>query len=648
MTSQILNLPINIPWCQIAVTDNMMDTRSGDRRFPPPWRSSIAISAYEPSVEDLPKEFSDKRITYLKVTCTITGYQPTRAETERGYADLDDGSTTFRLIFEDYMSCYGVLLNVAVFPATMRLGQLEVGGDDLTKYPHIIAFEPKSRDLYQAATETGEVLTASNSRLSTDKTFSHTETSETGLSLSGSYGSETSKVSAGMTHNWGSTDQDRVTIQTDASRDRRENEGSTTQISQMYNLLTGFHQGTNRATFLMLPRPHVLQPTDRRTFVQGLRVIEGIQEFMLIIERPAEIPILCVEAFLETGHFSEDAGIIRPKENYDEDHIDYIVTTSAEGSGLLTIGEECKRIEEDPSAVRSLPLGWVEDTRPERRRQTNAPVGSGWDNGHPGVAEIVTDGTSVSGHNYKVEDSVFTVSGKICGENSIFGGSSANFNRTYRVFLRSEDPIPDSEEAKASILDLLITSRGLDVCFKPGDGCPEVVRDRRVPIDDSEVIDTVAMYRESIVDERKIRINPSLLTYRATTESRTSTAKELLREIQNAMTSSGRLPTRYPLGEVGFLESDYFKNRVREILPHERMETPLSRINGLPDEVVRNLGDQSTVGAALKMTLSDFARKTGLSIDKATNVRRALLGIRREVSDDATSDPEHGYDKSVE
>src|SRR5262249_59811803 len=101
-------------------------------------------------------------------------------------------------------------------------------------------------------------------------------------------------------------EQDTSQTQTDESRDRRERYATTTSISQMYNLLTGYHLGTNRAVFLMFPRPHVLQPTDFRTFVQGLRYIEGVQEFFLVVARPKEITGLGIEASLETGHFHED------------------------------------------------------------------------------------------------------------------------------------------------------------------------------------------------------------------------------------------------------------------------------------------------------------------------------------------------------
>jgi hypothetical protein len=54
MGTQVLNLPINIPWKLIAASSSMMDTQFC-KDFPSPWQSSIAISVYEPSAEDLPE-----------------------------------------------------------------------------------------------------------------------------------------------------------------------------------------------------------------------------------------------------------------------------------------------------------------------------------------------------------------------------------------------------------------------------------------------------------------------------------------------------------------------------------------------------------------------------------------------------------------
>ena len=188
----------------------------------------------------------------------------------------------------------------------------------ISDFPHIVDLEPKQRDLYQAASETGEILTASTSSVKTDKTLANTEETESGFKL----GAEVpipdappgSKLTGSFERKRTEKEEDTWSVGTDASRERRETQGTTTQLSQMYNLLSGYHVGTNRASFLMLPRPHVLQPTDHRTFVQGLRYMEGIQEFLLIVSRPEDIEGIAVEASLDTGHFPEDVDVQEPEE----------------------------------------------------------------------------------------------------------------------------------------------------------------------------------------------------------------------------------------------------------------------------------------------------------------------------------------------
>ena len=472
MATQSLNLPINIPWHLIAVSPDMMLVNSCEEGTAVEWKSSLAVYAFEPNVEDLPPELCEQRITYLKVAATVTGYQPPREEVTRARKAFDhlplEAADQLDRILREYWACYGVLLNVAVFPhpsarqesTQERIDFAEVavdppvpnplvierpsvtfqfngllqsenrlvdrfpqGGDgrlelnlprdmeitfqhaddrrvtaieatvihlisfagvtltafrgtdevgrqtsgleegiehklvieadgidrvilrhpnsdhhaslltfacvstrrlptEVQDYPHIISFEPRTRDLYQSATESGEILTASASNVKTDKSMTHTQTSESGISVEAltKAGNEASPYSAqikgGYSHTWGETSQDTINVQVDSSREKRETQGTTTNLSQMYNLLTGYHAGTNRAVFLMLPRPHVLPPTDRRTFIQGLRYIEGMQEFFLVVSRPRHIEGLRIEACLDTGHFPEDVEVIEPPVQY--------------------------------------------------------------------------------------------------------------------------------------------------------------------------------------------------------------------------------------------------------------------------------------------------------------------------------------------
>ncbi|MEM9026407.1 MAG: hypothetical protein AAGB06_05680 [Verrucomicrobiota bacterium] len=71
-------------------------------------------------------------------------------------------------------------------------------------------------------------------------------------------------------------------------------------MNHIYSLLQGYHLGTNRAIFFMQPRPHIQNA--KFTFIRGLRALEGVQEFFLVVNRPKSIPRICVEVALETAH----------------------------------------------------------------------------------------------------------------------------------------------------------------------------------------------------------------------------------------------------------------------------------------------------------------------------------------------------------
>jgi len=815
MGTQVLNLPVNIPWKLIAVSQDMMDTQFCNKLFPFEWRSSLAISVFEPKADDLPEDLCDDIITYVKVTCTITGYEPTREEKERGYRDFSNDVPTERLvsIFDQYFACYGVLLNVAVFPYPGPEKQLEPicvdfgpqkpgtflpnpyktgdvtfqtpsdpdnpplrivdnypqGGDgqgelalpqemtvtcpptprveakvvnnspvsvtmeayrgdqlvssrtaepeegqvcdlvlegeridrvifraphkpasllefcyykekplDLQNFPHIIDFEPKTRDLYQAATEDAEILTASVSEVKTDKTFTHTDSSETGVSLSGTVGWSAGQASGpfgsitgGLTHKWGETSQDAFQVQTDASRDRREKNATTTNLNQMYNLLTGYHPGTNRAVFLMLARPHVLQPTDYRTFVQGLRYIEGVQDFFLIVARPKDPAIqgLSIETFLQTGHFPEDVEVCQPPVEYDERQEDFVVTAES-GDGKY------QEITNFVTSKYTIASGWVIDRREKRMGERGNQHINGWDPGHPGIKDLdaapddfnLANGTltpkgagsepnEVTRYNYQpISDSTVQVSGGVSDQPRI-ERKTQHFIRNFRVYTRSEQPKPSSASASVcSLACFFMTCRTLCVSFKSRD-CPEVIASPPPP----------ASPGSCIVDERKIEISPALLTREETAHTRLTgiklvqkdgaeqvievsptlltsepsrrtrlpAQKELLRKIQSALTSTGSSLSSVPIGSVGFLESGYFKDQIKPYLPRTVLEMELASVPNLPIELVHVFprstvigGPKTTIGDVLELDLATFARRTGLSVADAARVRYMLLTAR--------------------
>ena len=596
-----LKLPQEPTWKLLGCSPDMMDTQFCNKRFPFHWRSSLAISAFEPRPEDQPEVLCEGRITFLKITATIAGYQPSEGETKVGHASFPNVPTEdLSSIIDQYFACYGALLNVAVFPNPHD-------NKNLRDFPHIIDVEPKTRDLVQASSETGDILTSSKSNVKTNKSLTHTESSETGYELTASAGIP-KKFSVGgkLSHKNTETEQENWSVNADAWRERQEKEGSNTQVSQLYNLLSSYHIGTNRVQFLMLARPHVLQPTDHRTFVNGLRQIEGVQEFLLIVARPPEVRGLCIEALLETGHFPEGLSVELPEDEFKKSHEEFKVT--AFGETAFWNGD-WKKIE----ATHNVESGWVVDTSPER----------GNDPGHPGMKEIANDSndqanSSLKGYNYqRISDATVEVSGQVRGGGSTFG-DEARFDRTYRVFTRSFKSTPSTSEAKVPIDRLLITSRSLCVCFKSGESCPELSSSGvgNLPMD------------SGIVAEPLIAISRRVLTGAANDDTRMPAMKELLSQIQNALTTNWRLPQRRPLEEAtGFLESDYFIDKIRKFLPPDHLTKALANVPGLGRDVCARLGESCTVNEALEMNLAKFSEKTGLRIAEAAKARRKLLGI---------------------
>jgi hypothetical protein len=428
----------------------MMDLQFCNKKFPFRWRTSMAIYAYEPKPEDLPDEVCDQ-ITYLKIAATITGYQEDWKASDaqalgevirQWYPDtpieeLDD----LAAITTAYWACYGVQLQVAVFPQPyIPPSEGSEFPSNFNNYPHIVDFQPKMQDLYQSTTEAGEILSASHTSLQTDKTSVSTETAETGISAKAGFDLGGIGGSAELTHKWGETEQDSRSVQSEASSDRREQHGTTTTLSQMYNLLTGYHSGTNRAAFLMLPRPHILQPTDRRTFIQGLRYIEGVQEFFLVVARPKEVEGHCVETVLETGHFPEDVEINLLRPEYEE------------GSEKFEVYVNPTRETEEFTKQYNIESGWVIDR-------------SQGDDGHPGIRImnlIPANPSQLIWLEYlPTSDTTVEVRGRT--------KYASSFKEHFTVFKRKEQPSESSSRAKVTS-PFIITSRSLLACMKRGYG----------------------------------------------------------------------------------------------------------------------------------------------------------------------------------
>ncbi|MBK9033457.1 MAG: hypothetical protein IPL61_19695 [Myxococcales bacterium] len=197
-------------------------------------------------------------------------------------------------VSRNYWPCGAALLQISVFPNP------EAGVSD-NDYPSIIDFEPKKRELYEAVTSTNEMLSGSSGNTNTRKGGTTTESLEASISTRVSIplvgGSDIS-----VTGRYSQEDVDITT--TDASTERRETAGRSTQLSQLYQLFNGYHLGTNRAVFISFPRPHNVSSSDQmdNNLVSGERGLEGVQDVFLIVLVPKTVPGFCVRAGLDTSH----------------------------------------------------------------------------------------------------------------------------------------------------------------------------------------------------------------------------------------------------------------------------------------------------------------------------------------------------------
>lgn len=312
MSAELPSLPLDIPWERLCVSTNMLDETVCDSKSPPKWHSSLAIWRYVPADEY--QIYPGRRITYLKLTATITGYQPSDKEVEGKLGLLGFNVTPIPAIdalLNSYAPCTGALIQVTVGPHDPE-------GIDVADYPYIMDVQPKKRELYEMATETNECMSRTLDSTIVGKASGTTQSREVldvdrGGSSSTSAGlnivdllSGDFSTSSTRQGEWGtrslSNDQLNLSRTADEDVERRNTQSHTTQLANLYHLFDAYHVGTNRALFFIQPRPHVLdQPSG---FVRGPRAVEGMQEIFLVINQAKDQEDFCVSARLDTGHLT--------------------------------------------------------------------------------------------------------------------------------------------------------------------------------------------------------------------------------------------------------------------------------------------------------------------------------------------------------
>jgi hypothetical protein len=349
---QTLAVPLDVTWQRLAYSRDMIDTSFGDAAMPPKWRSSMAVYSYVVPEEQTADSYPNARIVYLRLTCSITGWNPSEdlanAATLSGALDKADDLQTslWEVIQSDgwastYWPCLGAIAQIAVYPAA---ADGAVAPDD---FPHILDFEPKKRELYETRSDTGEVVSGSSSKLNVQKGATTTSSSEesdilTGLGASatvGPYGG-----SASISGEWGTrskTGTQAVEVtNTDASRERRETTSFSTTVNQMYQLFNGYHLGTNRAVFYVEPRPHVVDSSNQTNanVIRGQRRLEGLQDVFLVVHVPRQLSGLCVQAMLDTAHRAMFTNGVAYAIALDDETSDADPSTSGGGGHLPVLG----------------------------------------------------------------------------------------------------------------------------------------------------------------------------------------------------------------------------------------------------------------------------------------------------------------------
>lgn len=292
-----LTPPQDITWRRMAFSRDMLDTNFGDIAFPPKWRTSLTVYYYIVPEEETVDAYPESRIVYLKLSCSITGWNPSEelVQTKMVASESDQWDDLQKSIWEavqasswasKYWGCHGAIMQLGVFPS--KEDQV-----DLDDYPYIIDFEPKKRELFEQASAGSEVLSGSSDQISVTK--GSTNTQSLGTKGSASYfGLVTGEVTAGAT--WQQIDNNT----TDTSREKRETLSHTSSFSQMYQLFNGYHLGTNRAVFVVSPRPHTVDSSFN--LIDGERKLEGIQDVFLVVTMPRSLKGFCVHASIDTGH----------------------------------------------------------------------------------------------------------------------------------------------------------------------------------------------------------------------------------------------------------------------------------------------------------------------------------------------------------
>lgn len=628
MTITTFALPVDIPWRRLCVSDDMIDSDVCDRKFPYRWRSSIAVFGYEPPEDQ--QTYDDMVVSYLKVACTITSFQPNPEEVGLKNRRFDS-YWNVPLVIEDYANkvsraypCYGAVLEVAVAPSEKLIDGKPV---PLSQYPYFMDFDPKKREVYELVSETGEQMSRSldevNVRKGATTTNSREVLDQTAVGLEASAGVSAGFVNVGGKASYTNTNSTKNITQnevqdfrtTDNAREQRENLSHTTQLTQMYQQLNSYHLGTNRAVFFVLPRPHIIDDKDTPlTFINGPRRLEGIQEFFLVVLRPKAIADVCVEAYLETAHVGEVAT--------------YGATTETKTDVTPTLSVAIASNPSNPKAV-STKAGSI----------TYAPP-SGWSidtSKAPGYAINILkqQGMSFCGVT-ALSASQLVLKGEVKTSYTIDRDDGTFDDDTGRRGPVNK-PGPGIPEGRDGYLDANVTvhlARGGRV--KTGSANGLYITGRGVCCCQSgEIRHNLRFGRESVVYEAYLSSARRALL--GSTARVSAVDANLLRaEIGQVMVNSVGAPDRYARGAIGFAESRLVATSLANLLAGDAAhDTHPANIAGLDASIADRIASRMphiTRSDLMTMSPAEQADRFGLDDEELQHLRRALVGLEGEPS----------------
>jgi hypothetical protein len=390
----------------------------------------------------------------------------------------------------------------------------------------------------------------------------------------------------------------------------------------MYHQFLSYHMGTNRSIFLLLPRPHIVQTEN--TFVNGPRELEGIQEVFLTVLKPRTIERMCVEAYLETAHIAKEAALeqrVVDRTNtltvIDDQRVSLISKAvgrsySAGKSGTFQASDGFAIYEAriDPTP----PLGTGEiDSTDYRIVSQDANQVTAWCRTYAEITQVTRQEEDPKGHP-KVTTTYERVPGHI--ELSVL------------IRQRKTELVPVGPVTT----NLWLTGRGVCACENASSEKPTL--------------------REGVTWEGLLRTEVETPTDDGA-EMTIRDANQMSADIGRQLVQTINDPDRYPAGAVRFSDTELLARTVGGCLVGDGHpdDVPVQAIDGINEAVARRAAETVpglTRAGLLRMSLQEQADRFDLSVEEATKLRRAALGLAAPVREpDARWPDRRGDDRTV-